>query len=144
MTPNQKFLIRETWKQVVPIAAVAAPMFYKRLFELDPEIRSLFENTDMDAQHGRLISSLSAVVGALDEVETIVPVLAELGQRHAGYGVQDRHYETVGDALIWTLRKGLGDQWSLAAENAWATAYDLVSGVMREAANQQKAAQATA
>jgi hemoglobin-like flavoprotein len=144
MTPKQKSLIRETWKQVVPIAEIAASLFYKRLFELDPDIRALFEHTDMDAQHARLISSLSAVVGALDEVETIVPLLSELGQRHAGYGVEDRHYETVGDALIWTLRQGLGERWSLAAENAWAAAYTLVSGVMREAANEQHAAAMTA
>ncbi len=144
MTPQQKHLIRETWRQVVPIAAAAAQLFYKRLFELDPDIRTLFENTDMDAQHARLISSLSSVVGALDEVETIVPVLSELGRRHADYGVEDRHYETVGDALIWTLRQGLGDGWSLAAENAWTAAYGLVSGVMRDAANQPQPALATA
>ena len=144
MTPQQKHLVRETWRQVVPIAAAAAQLFYKRLFELDPEIRTLFENTDMDAQHTRLISSLSAVVSALDEVETIVPVLSELGRRHADYGVQDRHYETVGDALIWTLRQGLGDGWSLAAEHAWTAAYGLVSGVMRDATNQPHPALATA
>ncbi len=81
----------------------------------------------------------------IDDLEwSLVPVLSELGRRHADYGVEDRHYETVGDALIWTLRQGLGDGWSLAAENAWTAAYGLVSGVMRDAANQPQPALATA
>ena len=36
MTPDQKHLVRESWKQVVPTAEAAAELFYRRLFEIDP------------------------------------------------------------------------------------------------------------
>lgn len=37
--------------------------------------------------------------------------LQELGRRHVGYGVLPRHYATVGDALLWTLKRGLGQDF---------------------------------
>src|SRR5215813_13307429 len=42
MTPEQKRLVRDTWKQVAPVAEAAAGMFYHRLFEIDPTTRKLF------------------------------------------------------------------------------------------------------
>src|SRR5215469_4690486 len=42
MTPEQKRLVRDTWKQVAPVAEAAAGMLYHRLFEIDPTTRKLF------------------------------------------------------------------------------------------------------
>jgi hemoglobin-like flavoprotein len=134
MTPQQKMLIHNSWRQVVPIADIAAKMFYDRLFEIDPGLRPLFVRTDMATQRTKLVQALATVVGALDQVEDIVPVLEDLGRRHAGYGVKDSHYDTVGAALLWTLEKGLGEAWTPAVNNAWAAAYTLVATVMRNAA----------
>ena len=36
----------------------------------------------------------------------------QLGERHAGYGVERRHYELVGTSLIWTLEKCLGEAFT--------------------------------
>jgi len=134
MTPEQKSIVQTTWRKVVPIADQAASMFYDRLFEIDPGLRPLFAGADMAAQHRKLVQALAIVVGALDHVEEIVPVLEALGRRHATYGVKDDHYDTVGAAFIWTLEKGLGEGWTDEAETAWVAAYTLVAGVMRAAA----------
>ena len=42
--------------------------------------------------------ALGAVVG-LDDLETLVPVVQQLGARHRKYGVQVAHYGTVAEAL---------------------------------------------
>ncbi|HMA15065.1 MAG TPA: globin domain-containing protein, partial [Kiloniellaceae bacterium] len=70
----------------------------------------------------------------LDRLDSLVPVLEDLGRRHVGYGVRKQHYRTVGAALLWTLERGLGAAWSDEAEEAWAQAYAIVSGIMSAAA----------
>lgn len=134
MTPEQKQIVRSTWQQVVPIADTAAGLFYSRLFETDPALRGHFAGTDMTVQKRRLVEALDATVASLDKPETLLPALEELGRRHSGYGVEARHYETVGAALLWTLAQGLGESWSPQVKAAWSEAYGIVADTMRAGA----------
>lgn len=134
MTPAQKETLRETWQNVVPIADTAAAMFYDRLFEIDPTLRRLFGGTDMAGQREKLVEALSLVLENLDDLEALIPTLEDLGSRHVAYGVKTGHYETVGEALLWTLEQGLGETWSPTAADAWALAYGFVAGAMQRGA----------
>ncbi len=134
MSPEQKAVVRETWRRVVPIADTAATIFYERLFEIDPELRALFDGVDLASQGTKLTQAINMVVGALDRMDEVSPFVAELGRRHAGYGVTDAHYDTVGAALLWTLEKGLGEMWSEDARSAWSAAYTVLATIMRSAA----------
>ena len=135
MTPDEVSLIRTSWAAVEPIADTAAGLFYGRLFELDPTIERLFRRTDMAAQRKVLMQTLTVVVKSLDRLEQIVPAVQALGRRHAGYGVREAHYATVGSALLWTLEQGLGEAFTPPVRDAWATAYGTLASVMIEAAN---------
>ena len=132
MTPRDIALVQSSWRQVQPIAAQAAAMFYGRLFLLDPSVRPLFRG-DLREQGTKLMSMISVAVNALARIETLVPAVQALGRRHAGYGVQDRHYDTVEAALIWTLGEGLGEAFSAETEQAWRTAYAVLASTMKEA-----------
>jgi hemoglobin-like flavoprotein len=134
MSPENKTLVKSTWAMVVPIADVAATLFYQRLFLLDPSLRPMFEKTDMTEQRRKLMAALVAVVNGLDNLDPLIPVLENLGRNHVRYGVTDQHYDTVGAALLWTLEQGLKDAWVPAVKIAWTTAYGAVTGVMRNAA----------
>ncbi len=134
MTPDQKTIVRETWSRAVPVADIAAARFYDRLFELDPSLRSLFANSDMAAQHRKLIDALATVIASLDQLEALVPALQDLGRRHAGYGVVDDHYRTVGRALLDTMESAFPEHWNPAAEDAWSAAYGAIADVMCAAA----------
>jgi nitric oxide dioxygenase len=136
MTPNQIKLVQESFARVVPIAATAADLFYDRLFEVAPHLRSMFP-ADLAEQKKKLMAMLGTAVGGLDGLDTLVPVLRALGQRHAGYGVKAQHYASVGSALLWTLEKGLGAAFTSDVRDAWATAYILVWTTMNDAANEQ-------
>jgi hemoglobin-like flavoprotein len=133
MTPAQKDLVQDTWALVVPIADTATAMFYERLFEIDPGSRALFENTDMADQRLKLLQVLSVAISGLDDLGRLMPIVEELGRRHAGYGVKDEHYDSVGAALLWTLQKGLGAAWNAETAAAWAEVYGVLSSVMRRA-----------
>ena len=133
MLSAEKKLIRDTWTQAVPIADRAATLFYQRLFEVDPSARSLFRTTDMAQQRKKLLQVLSAAVSSLDNLGALRKTVEDLGRRHAGYGVKDAHYDSVGVALLWTLEQGLGSAWTAEAAAAWKDVYGLLYGIMRRA-----------
>ena len=133
MTPQQIALVQSTWSKVVPIQDQAAKLFYDKLFEMDPSLRPLFKG-DMVEQGRKLMAMINTAVNGLTRLNEIVPAVQALGRRHVGYGVKEVHYETVGAALLWTLEQGLGPSFTPEVRQAWATAYGLLAGVMKEAA----------
>ena len=133
MTPDEITLVQESWKKVVPIQDAAAGLFYGKLFELDPELRSLFKS-DLKEQGRKLMTMISMAVNGLSRLDTLVPGVQELGRRHAGYGVKDEHYGTVAMALVWTLEQGLGPSFTPSVKGAWVKAYTVLANTMREAA----------
>ena len=133
MTPRDIELAQDSFAKVAPIADQAAAMFYARLFELDPALKALFQG-DMVEQGKRLMEMIGAAVKGLDDLESLVPVVQDLGRRHARYGVKSAHYETVGQALLETLAKALGEAFTDDVERAWATVYGVLSTTMIGAA----------
>ena len=139
VTLRQIELVQRTFDVIAPIADDAAALFYRRLFEIDPSLQAMFRG-DMTDQRRKLMQMLTAAVKGLPRLDRLVPVVEELGRRHATYGVTDDHYETVGTALLWTLEKGLGDAFTAEARDAWATVYGLLASTMRNAAAKELAA----
>ncbi len=134
LTVAQKTLVQDSFATIAPIADDAAALFYRRLFELDPSLQAMFRG-DMTEQRKKLMQMLSAAVKGLDRPERLIPVVEDLGRRHAGYGVEDKHYDTVGAALLWTLEKGLGAAFTPEMKGAWATVYGILATTMKNAAH---------
>lgn len=139
MTPEQVKLVQESFKKVAPIAPQAADLFYGRLFEIAPEVRPLFP-ADLTEQKKKLMGMIATAVNSLHQVEKIVPAVQELGRRHVNYGVTKAHYKPVGEALIWTLEKGLGDAFTPEVKTAWLETYTTLETVMTAAAAEVKPA----
>ncbi len=133
MNPEQIALVQTSFAQVLPIADTAAALFYGLLFELDSSLKPLFRG-DMQEQGRKLMTMLRVVVNGLHRLDQLVPAVQELGRRHARYGVQDAHYDTVGTALLATLQQGLGEAFTPDVAAAWATAYTLLAETMKAAA----------
>jgi len=134
MTPQQIHLVRTSFEPLKPLAASVAEAFYAQLFARDPALRSLFRGSDMTEQGGRLMQMMAAAIELLDRPTALRPVLLRLGQRHAGYGVAESHYDSVGAALLDTLAAGLGDGFTAEVREAWATMYGTVAQAMQEGA----------
>jgi hemoglobin-like flavoprotein len=139
MTPSQKTDVKRTFAQVLSIADQAAALFYGRLFELDPALRALFK-IDMAEQGRKLMQTIGFCVARLDELDEILPTVRELGRKHAGYGVKDADYDTVGAALLWTLEKGLGADFTPEVKAAWTAVYQALAATMRAGASSAAAA----
>lgn len=134
MTPEQIQLCKDSWAKVEPIADDAAALFYGNLFEADPSLKELFKS-DMEAQGKKLMDMITAAVRMLDKLDQLVPIVQKLGIRHADYGVEESHYDTVGGALLKTLGMGLGDAFTTEVEEAWTVAYGILATTMIGAAN---------
>src|ERR1700688_4218069 len=129
MTPEQVKLVQESFAKVVPISDQAAVIFYDRLFEIAPSVKSMCTG-DMAEQRRKLMTMLAAVVNGLGNLESILPAASALAKRNVGYGAKAEHYPVVAAALLWTLEKGLGDGWTPDVAGAWGTAYGTLSGYM--------------
>src|SRR5690349_9794217 len=138
-TVHQKHLVQSTFASIATIADAAAVLFYQRLFELDPSLRPMFRG-DMAEQRRKLMQMITAAVKGLDRLEQLVPVVQDLGRRHARYGVADSHYDTVGAALLWTLEMGLGKTFTAEMKEAWTAVYVLLATTMKDAAREAAAA----
>ena len=138
ITSKDKELVQSTFALMAPIADKAAEIFYAKLFELDPDLKPLFK-TDIKEQGKKLMMMLSAAVKGLDNLESLVPIVQDLGKRHVGYGVKDEHYDTVASALLYTLETGLGDKWTEEVKSAWVSVYTVLASTMKTAAAEEAA-----
>lgn len=130
MTPEQIQLVQNSWQQVVPIASQATEMFYQRLFQIAPHTRSLFGG-DIKEQGKKLATLLTTVVKGLNKLDSLELAVWQLGRRHTAYGVSNDLYQPVAEALLWTLKEGLGAQFTPQVEAAWVAAYTLLATVMQ-------------
>jgi len=141
MTPDQIKLVQQSFAKVAPISEQAAVLFYDRLFEIAPAVQAMFPS-DMTEQRRKLMATLAIVVNGLSNLEMILPAASALATRHVAYGAKAEHYPVVGAALLWTLEKGLGADWTPDVAKAWTAAYTTLSEFMiAQAYNRPQAAE---
>ena len=132
MNARQIELVQHSWSRIAPSAEIAGELFYGKLFVLDPSLKSMFRG-DIREQGRKLMAMITFAVNGLTRLDAIAPGLQALGRRHAGYGVEDRHYALVASALLWTLEKGLANKFTDEVRDAWLSAYNTLAATMREA-----------
>jgi hemoglobin-like flavoprotein len=129
MTEDEIALVRESFAQLHRRKNETAELFYARLFEIAPEVRPLFKD-DLAAQRINLMEFLAVAMATLRDPEGLTILLRKLGRNHRGYGVQEGHYDRVGEALIWTLRMSLGSGFTPELERAWTSLYGDIANIM--------------
>ena len=129
MNSDQVALIQHSFAKVTPVTGEAAALFYGRLFEIAPEVKLLFHD-DMTDQGRKLMAALAVVVNGLTDLESVLRAASALAKKHVAYGVKAEHYGPFGVALLWTLERGLGAEWTSDLADAWTAAYTLLSEYM--------------
>jgi nitric oxide dioxygenase len=133
MTPQQLELVRSSYASLGDGATVMAAEFYRRLFAADPSAEALF-TTGPDVMAVKFSDELAAIVEAITDFDAFAARVGDLAARHVGYGVQTRHYHSVGEALLGALAVQFGPRWGDELEAAWRRAYNLVAEVMMASA----------
>ena len=133
MDARKVALVQDSFEKVVPMGVQVAELFYAELFAIDPSLRSMFP-ANLMSQQKKLLSALSMIVRALDTPEKILGSAEKLAVKHLEYNVRPEHYTYVGNALLRTLKKGLGDEFTPELCDAWTEAFRMLARVMKEAA----------
>ncbi len=111
--------------------------FYSTLFLTHPQLREMFP-AGMSAQRDKLVRALGTVVSNVDDLDSAVPFLQQLGRDHRKFAVTAEHYPAVGQALLATLEHFLHDDWTPDLAADWGAAYKLVADVMTAAAGEDE------
>jgi hemoglobin-like flavoprotein len=122
LTARQITVIQSAVPVIVANSDAVAAAFYAQLFAIDPSLRAMFRG-DMVEQGRKLMTMLGVALGNIEKLDTLRPALQQLGQRHVAYGVDARHYATVGQALLNTLETAFGEAFDYEAREAWSTLY---------------------
>jgi hemoglobin-like flavoprotein len=133
LSPAQGALLRHSFNRIAPQSGIAAMIFYRNLFTLDPSLRSLF-HTSIELQGRKFMDSLEYTVASLENPQALIPALEAMGRRHVAYGTESGHYATVVEALLQTLGECLQKEFTPAVEAVWRLALEFVAGTMQRGA----------
>lgn len=124
------FLVQSTFEIVAPKADAFASDFYRRLFELHPELQPLFANTEMTTMRLMLMRMIGVSVRGLNNLSKILPDLRALGMRHASYGVRPEHFDFAEEALLHALTVHLGEAFLPEVQQGWRDVFGLIRRAM--------------
>jgi nitric oxide dioxygenase len=140
-------LLQSSFLKLEPQAQEFSDTFYRILLNKYPRLRPLFSETDMEKQKVKLIESLKLVMVNVYNTEALTFILKNLGKRHVQYGAVLTDYPLIGDALLQSLDRHLGEDWTPEVRETWTLAYQMIADTMaaggREATSAQPPAAAT-
>jgi serine/threonine protein kinase/pimeloyl-ACP methyl ester carboxylesterase len=132
-------LLTASFARVAGTGERLATRFYEVWFERNPEVRPLFRS-DPGQQRRMLTAALKLAIDNLRTPERLVPLLEDLGRRHAHYDLAARHFGSMGRALIAALTE-LDAEWSGELERAWTAAFTRIAQVVQAGMEQELASQ---
>ncbi|BBM98175.1 hypothetical protein MPTK1_1g11430 [Marchantia polymorpha subsp. ruderalis] len=142
-------LVKASWEMFKKDSIGNALIFFKKIFEVAPDMRDLFpftqdytlpleKNYKLKA-HALLVFKLTGdaavQLGEHGSIESLHPKLIDLGKKHLGYGVLLEHFVVVRTALLHTIEGAVPADWTAEQKNAtthaWSRAYDELVAVMQ-------------
>ena len=122
-------MVKTSFNKLLPEADSMAKVFYERLYEVVPTVRSLFKGEPQQRQE-KLWYVLKNAIDGLSNLEELIPKVQDFGHRYIGHRLKKKDYEKIGAALLWALEQKLGQNFTPEVQKAWSSVYMLVSGVL--------------
>ena len=132
MNARHVALIQQSFEQVAALGDRLSELFYAELFSIDPSLRAMFDG-DMRRQHMKFMMMLALIVRSLHQPEKTVHTIENLATKHVGYGVRSEHFTPFGNALLRTLKKILGPDYTRDVADAWEESFRMLAHVMKRA-----------
>lgn len=130
LTKKEIVLIKKNWTTIRNIdPVIIGDTFYGKLFYEHPELREMFPQR-IEEQYGKLVDMLDIIIARLEKLDELKGDIIAVARRHVDYGVRPEHYNIVGKALLWTLQRALGKEWTDEVKSAWINCYCVLSGTM--------------
>ena len=139
-------IIQAITPAVAEHAVQITTIFYKRLFQANPEVKAFFNfaNQESGRQPLALAGAVAAYFSNIDRLEVLGPAVELIAQKHCSLGVQPEHYPIVGGHLLDAIGEVMGDAVTDEVVAAVGEAYGLLAHICiereRRIYQQQKAA----
>lgn len=131
LDPSEVGLVKQTFAMVCCVVTNASKLFYERLFELAPELRSQFPG-DLRSHGFKFMATLKFLVDGLENPAFTSSTSTSLGSPQALLGVDEEYYQVYGEALLWMLQRTLGRSFTSEVRSAWVDAYAVWTGQTNE------------
>ncbi|OMO62826.1 Globin [Corchorus olitorius] len=138
-TEKQEALVKESWevlKQNIPELSL-------RFFTIDSE--EIPQNNPKLKAHAVKVFKMTceSAIQLREKGEVVVAdtTLKYLGSVHLKNGVIDPHFEVVKEALLRTIKEGMGEEkWSDEMKSAWGEAYDQLAAAIKAEMKEEEVA----
>jgi hypothetical protein len=128
MTPKQIQLVKQSFEAAAMRSDRLADLFFVGLGTSDAACWRRFRG--LGVPDHELIEGLAAIVGSLDRLHPIVPVLEWLAFRGVRHGLGAPQYQAIGEALVAALANALRDAFTTEHRQAWTDARQAVADIM--------------
>lgn len=129
MTEDQIELVRASFAKATAKREDLAEFFYACLFDLSPDMKSLFTG-DIKVQAQRFMEMVAVAVNGMTARPAVSPALEMLGASHRKLAIETSYYAPFGQALVWSLAQTLGSEFTPETRRAWEDWYELVAQTM--------------
>jgi nitric oxide dioxygenase len=125
----------DTVKSTTPLLAekgeAITQYFYKRLFELHPELKNIFNqvNQKRGEQPRALADAVLAYANNLENIGALIPVVERIAHKHVSLGIKPEQYPIVGQNLLAAIQEVLELPDGHPALLAWAEAYGVLADI---------------
>jgi len=146
--------VKASWILVTDLGLEnVAELLYKNLFQVAPVTKEVFplsvrmrhrdwaspkdedpndpgDSPALRKLFCKVLEAVGTAVAGLQDMKTLVPHLTALGMRHINYNMKAEYFQYGGQAVLLTLKAGLGNAFTKDVELAWGMVYDFVSAAI--------------
>jgi len=137
--------VLESWekvKQLPDYGQVFGGLVFKKLFELEPQLKNLFsfgryegealfESAMFKMHSTNVAETFDYIASSLLDLDR--DYLVELGQRHTQFrGVKPEYFHPLGQAVLYALETVLGDDWNAELKKGWTVVFEFLASAMTE------------
>jgi len=119
------FIVKKTWRELMKNEHEVGKKIFELVLTKEISMSVLFINSQIDQQATLFMKMMDAVIGFLDNEETMDEKLLELGVIHSKkYGVKKEHYKPFRTAFMNGIKIFI--PWNARRENAWLWFWDRI------------------
>lgn len=138
MNAEQLDHIRDNFRLLAPRGPELFERFVKRVRAASPALGKMFPDEPRDHAQPYL-APCGMVVKNMHRLNAIEYLLLETGARNQMQGMEPFHYGIMRDAMLETLREGMGGEWTRGLHDDWTDAIQIVTSLMIRGAGRARA-----
>ena len=137
LSEHEIAIVRQSFRDAMALRERFQLDFYEAFFRRAPETRQMFRH-DISGQGMRFMTTMQTIVNNVGAAD-LPKKLADLGHAHAALGVHVEHFAPMGEALVETLARTLGENYREEIGDAWRKAFDEIAQAMIVAGGMDRA-----